>query len=507
MLEVEDYEQIRRAFFVEQKSLRQIERELGHCRRTIKKALASPAPPGYTLKAPRAAPKLGPFKDEADRLLAANDELPRKQRYTARQIFKQLRAAGYTGSLSTVQTYVAQRRKDRRRPAVYLPLEFDPGADAQVDWGEAEAILGGERVTAQLFVARLNYSRRTFVRAYPAQRQEAFLEGHVLAFQHWGGIPERISYDNLTLAVRRVLEGHSREEQRAFVAFRSYYLFASHFCTPGQGHEKGGVESSVGYARRNFLTPPPVAADFEALNAQLLADCLADDGRRVDRQPVTIGEAWTLERPKLRALSEHDFPCCVMRPVTLNPYGQVTFETNRYSVPADRARRQLILKAYPFWVEISDGTACLARHPRCYGREQDIFDPLHYLPLLAQRPGAFEHAKPLRQWRATWPPVYEQLLASLVAQGDKHTEMIREFVRILDLHRLYPAALMEQAITQALAHGCPHWEGVRLCLHQLQSPPDLATPLDLRTRPHLAEVGQQPIELQVYEQLLAEAAP
>jgi transposase len=246
MLQVEDYEQMRQAFFVEGKSLRQIEREFGHCRRTLKKALAAPEPPGSRLKVPRAAPKLGPVQEQIDRLLAENETLPRKRGYTARQIFKRVQAAGYAGSESRIQSYVARWRKDRRRPAIYLPLEFDPGRDAQVDWGEAEAILAGERVTVQLFVARLNYSRRLFVRAYPRQRQEAFLEGHVLAFHHWGGVPERISYDNLTLAVRRVLEGHTREEQRAFVAFRSHYLFASHFCTPGQGHEKGGVESAVG---------------------------------------------------------------------------------------------------------------------------------------------------------------------------------------------------------------------------------------------------------------------
>jgi transposase len=507
MIQVEDYEQVRRAFFIENKSLRQIEQEFGHCRRTIKKALASPEPPGYTLTVPRAAPKLGPFKEQVDRLLDENETLPRKQRYTAHQIYKQLQAAGYTGSESSVQSYVAQRRKDQRRPAIYLPLEFDPGVDAQVDWGEAEAILGGERLTAQLFVARLNYSRRLFVRAYPTQRQEAFFEGHGLAFHHWGGVPERISYDNLTVAVRRVLEGHTREEQKAFVVFRSYYLFASHFCTPGQGHEKGGVESAVGYVRRNFLTPPPQVADFEALNALLLSACLEDDARRVDRQPLTIGEAWALERPKLRPLPRHDYACCVTIPVTLNPYGQVAFETNRYSVPADRARRQLILKAYPFWIEISNGDECLARHPRCYGHKQDIFDPLHYLPLLEERPGAFEHARPMRQWRAVWPPAYEELLARLTAQGDKNGEITREFVRILSLHRDYPAELVEQAITQALAYGCPHLEGVRLCLHHLQSPDPQPAALDLSTRPELAEVGNQPIVLAAYEQLLTEVAP
>jgi len=111
---------------------------------------------------------------------------------------------------------------------------------------------------------RLNYSRRSFVMTFPAQKQEAFFEGHVRAFEHFGGVPHRLSYDNLTRAIKPLVEGRSREEQRAFIAFRSYYLFSSHFCTPGQGHEKGGVEHSVGFSRRNFLVPILVWPPFSA---------------------------------------------------------------------------------------------------------------------------------------------------------------------------------------------------------------------------------------------------
>jgi transposase len=505
MVTVDVYEQIRRAYFIEHKSQRQIERELGHSWRTVKKALQSAEPAAYTTKVARAAPVLGPYKAQMDRLLAENASLPPKQRYTAHKIFEQVRAAGYTGSEAGVHVYVSQRRQAQQRPEIYLPLEFDPGWDAQVDWGEAEVDLAGERVRVQLFVMRLCYSRRLFVRAYPAQKQEAFFEGHVLAFHQFQGIPQRLTYDNLSSAVRRVLEGHTREEQRTFVVFRSHYLFDSRFCTPGQGHEKGGVESSVGYARRNFLVPIPQVTDFAALNDHLLAACTHDLQRQVAGQPVRIEEAWALEQSHLRPLREHDFPCCVTAPVRLTPYGQVVFETNRYSVPTDRAQRQLVLKAYPFRVEISDGTQVLARHPRSDGRQQEIYDPLHYLPLLEQRPGAFEHAKPLRQWRAQWPPVYEQLLATMQAQERYPGEVIPEFVRLLGLHRDYPATLVEQAITQALAHGGAHLEGVRLCLHHLQHP-DLRLPaVDLATRPQLAGVGQQPLDLHRDEQLLGAA--
>jgi hypothetical protein len=397
-------------------------------------------------------------------------------------------------------------RKQEAKREVYLPLEFDPGQDAQVDWGEAEVVLAGERVTAQMFVLRLCYSRKLFVRAYPTQRQEAFFDGHVAAFHYLGGIPRRLTYDNLSTAVLRVLQGRNREEQQAFIAFRSHYLFDSRFCTPGQGHEKGGVESGVGYARRNFLVPLPEVADYDELNALLLAACQADDQRTVDRQPQPIGQMWQAERAQLRPLPAHDFACCVTRPVALNAYSQVEFETNRYSVPVEVAYRQLRLKAYPFRIEILHQDQVVAVHRRSYGDKEDVCDPLHYLPLLEQRPGAFEHAKPLRQWRHQWPPVYEQLLAHLRAHQPEG-EAIPEFVRILGLQREYPVVLMEQAITAALANGGAHLEGIRLRLRQLQQPDTAPAPLDLSARPHLAALGQAPVNLRQYEALLAGGQP
>jgi transposase len=392
MISVKEREAIRRAYFLEDKSIRQIAREFKCSRSTVRKAISSAEPAPYRLKVPRPVPVLGAYKARIDELLAENERLPRKQRYTARRIYQLIKAQGYIGSESTVRGYVAQRRREKKRPQVYIPLEFDPGTDAQVDWGEGTAIIAGQHVTAQLFIMRLCYSRGLFVMAFPTQKQEAFFQGHVQAFHHFRGVPQRITYDNLKAAVRRILEGRNRQEQEAFIVFRSHYLFTSHFCTPGQAHEKGRVEDGVGFARRNFMVPIPKVASFEELNAHLLAACLADDQRRIDRQEVTVGQAWEMEKPYLRPLPEHDLECCVTKPVTLNPYSQVQFETNRYSVPADRARRNLVIKAYPFRIHILYLEEVIASHPRCYDREQDILDPLHYLPLLEQRPGAFDHA-------------------------------------------------------------------------------------------------------------------
>ncbi len=504
MIKVEEKEKIRRAYYLEQKSIRQIAKELNHGRTVVRKALASAEPEKYRLKQPRPAPVLGPYKARIDELLAENEQLPRKQRYHWHTIYKIIQQEGYQGSGSNLRHYLAQQRRAKQRPAVYLPLEFEPGQDGQVDWGEADVILQEQRVTVQLFVMRLCYSRRLFVRAFPHQKQEAFFEGHLLAFDHFGGVPHRLSYDNLKAAVQRVLSGHQRQEQSRFVALRSHYLFESHFCTPGAGHEKGGVEHSIGYVRRNFLVPLPKVSSFEELNAYLLAQCLQDDQRQVEGQTMTIGQAWQQEQPLLRALPADAFDYALSLPVSLTPYSQVVIDTNRYSVPTDQASLALLAKLYPFRVEIfrADQKEPIACHPRCYGHKQDVFDPLHYLPLLVQRPGAFNYTKPIRRWRDQWPASYEQLLSQLQQQWPDGRG-IREFIRVLKLHQHYPAALVEQAVSQALQYQCAHADGVLLCLHQLlQTDPQPAS-LDLSQHPQLQAIGQQPTSLAQYDQLLA----
>ena len=427
--------------------------------------------------------------------------MPRKQRYTTHKIYETIYADGYMGSESHVRGYIGELRRAARRVAVFLPLEFDPGIDAQVDWGEAEAVIASKRVTVQLFVLRLCYSHRTFAMAFPTQRQEAFFWGHVQAFHHIGGVPHRISYDNLTTAVKKVLEGHTRHQQPAFLAFRSHSLFASHFCTVREGHEKGQVEHGVGFARRNFLVPIPEVESFAALNAHLQSEMARDDARTLDRQPRPIRAMWEQEQPQLHALPNREFDCGVAVSVTLSPYSQVIFETNRYSVPVETAQRDLVVKADPFHLDILAQHQLLARHPRCYEREQDILDPLHYLPLLEQRPGAFEHAKPIRAWRAHWPLAYTRLLNRLRDQQSEGRG-VREFVRILQLHQTYPAALLAQAIELALQYGCIDRDGVLLCLHQIQHPDQMRAALALTDSPQLESAGTQPIDLRCYDSLL-----
>lgn len=502
MLTVADQQRIREAYYLEKKSMRVIAREQGHSRNTVKKAVREEKPFRYERQGGYPSPVLGPYKERLQELVEANRQLPRKQRYTTRKMYEIIQAEGYQGAESTVRYYVGQVRKTKRKQRVYLPLDYDPGVDMQMDWGTATVEMADAVTTIKLFVLRWCYSRRLFVAGYPSEKQECFLDGHVRAFHYFGGLPQRIIYDNLKAAVLKILEGRNRQEQANFLAFRHHYVIESRYCNPASGHEKGGVENDVGYVRRNFLAGQPAFETYEELNAYLLEQCRQADERTVYGQPHSVGEAWEEERPHIRSLPAHDFGCCASREARLNKYSQVQFETNRYSVPTDQAYRTVTLRAYPFQVEVIYQDQVLARHVRCYERHQDIIDPLHYLPLLEQRPGAFEHARPMRQLRQTWDRVYDDLLAHLQQQLPG-TRAIREFVRILSLQRSYPAETVTAAVKQALACGSAHLDSVTLCLHQDLCPEVLPCQLDLSNHPTLAEVGHEPLDLAAYDQLLS----
>jgi hypothetical protein len=143
----------------------------------------------------------------------------------------------------------------------------------------------------------------------------------------------------------------------------------------------------------------------------------------------------------------------------------------------------------------------ITEHERCFGREQDILNPLHYLTLLEQRPAAFDHALPVRRWRKQWPAVYEQLLQEL-RQRWPGGKGVREFVAILKLHQIYPPEQMEQAVRQALDWDMAHFNGVQACLEQNFSSEHLAQTLDLSSHPELNQIGNQPLNLGQYDQLL-----
>lgn len=474
MLTVDQIEAIRRAYHLEGKSIRAVARDLRHGRRVVREAIAGTAPPPrrYRLTKRKPRPVLEPVVAIIDGWLEADRSAPRKQRHTAKRIYDRLVVEhGFTGCEGIVRTYVrAWKRAHHPQGECFLPLGYAPGSEAQCDWGEAVVRVAGVEQVAQYFCLRLCYSVKSFVLAFPTARQECFLAGHAAGFAALGGVPERVTYDNLSSAVRTRLQGRNRVEQEQFIAFRGHYLFASHFCLPGQAgaHEKPFAETLVGYARRNCFVPVPEVASWEELNRLLAARCAADDRRTVPGRGRTIGALWAEERARLRPLPPHAYPCCRTLAVRATRQQLVHFERNRYSVPDRYAGERLLLRAYPWHVELSDGQAVVACHGRLYGKDGERLDPLHYLRVLEHKPGGFDLARPIQHWRPTWPPVYEQYLAAL--RQARPADATRQFVRILQLHAQFTADQIAATLEQALASQCWSAEGVELLLRQALAP-------------------------------------
>ncbi len=351
MVTVEKKEEIRREHFLHGKSIRRIARELGCSRSTVKKAIQNSEVPVYRRTAPIRYPVLQPVIPLIDNWLKEDESQPKKQRHTATRIWIRLKEeAGFTGDESTIRRYVHKKRLVV--PEVFIPLAYQPGSDAQVDWGEARVLLNGGEVVVQFFTLRLCYSGACFVIAYPNQKQEAFFDGHQQVFQFLDGVSKRIIYDNLTTAVKKVLAGRNRQEQDSFTAFRSHFLFESIFCQPAKANEKGGVENIIGYVRRNFFVPVPRVGSFTELNHVLHQRCLQNLNRTPAGKQKSIGQLLQEEKENFLALPKYSFDCCRTVPVNADSCSRIQFETNKYSVPTVFAYQTLLCYAYPFHIRV-----------------------------------------------------------------------------------------------------------------------------------------------------------
>src|SRR5271156_2758335 len=477
MYTVELYARVRRAVHVEGRSQREVAREVGLARKTVRKMLEYPAPPGYQRQKPVRRPKLGPWQGAIDAILDEDKNRPRRQRHTAKRIFERLREEHkYTGGYTIVKDYVRQSKIGARE--MFMPLSHAPG-EAQADFGEALVVVAGVECEAHYLAFDLPHSDDCFVVAFPAETTEAFLEGHVRAFAYFGGVPTRILYDNTTLAVARILGDGERLKTRAFSELQSHYLFAEKFGRPAKGNDKGKVEGLVGYARRNFMVPRPRFATWVGFNAHLLAESQKRRERKLRGHQQTIGERFEKDRERLLSLPAAPYEASDKRSTRVTSMSLVRYRTNDYSVPVEWGHREVLVKGFVHEVVICAGSEVIARHPRSYEREDMIFNPLHYLALLEQKTNALDQAAPLVGWKM--PEGFDELRRLMEARLGKKGK--RECVQVLRLLETFRLAEVERAIDDALRMGTISFDAVKhLLLCRIEQRPAW---LDLENYPHL----------------------
>jgi transposase len=494
MFAVEIYAAVRDFVLVQGNSRREAARVFGVSRDTIAKMCAYSAPPGYRRKRPPVRPKLDAFTGIIDAILKADREAPKKQRHTARRIFERLRDEhGFTGGITIVTDYVGDARQ--RTAEKFVPLAHPPG-HAQVDFGEAIGVIGGERRKCHVFFMSLPHSDAFFIKAYPAETTEAFLDGHVSAFAFFGGVPQSILYDNTKLAVAKICSDGKRERTQAFTGLVSHYLYRDRFGRPGKGNDKGKVEGLVKNGRRRFLTPVPMTVSFDELNARLEAACLSDQDRKASNKAQTIGERLLEDLTEFRALPAAPFEPCETKSARVTSTSLVRYRRNDYSVPTTHGLRSVTVKGFVDKVVILSGTEEIARHPRSYERGAFVFDPLHYLALLEQKPGALDQAAPLQGWDL--PEQFDHLRRLLEQRSGNKGK--REFIQVLRLMEVFDQDLVASAVTQAIRLGTLSFDAVKqIAMARIERRPPR---LDLDRYPHLPRATVQMTRASSYAALV-----
>lgn len=502
---MELFEEIRREYEFGVGTIAGVAKKLGMHRRMVREAIGN-ALPKPRKKTQRRRWKMEAAADFVDAILEADRRAPRKQRHTAHRIWERIvrELPDCKIGEQTVRQYVHQRKKalglNVRETCV--PQSYAWGVEAQVDWYEAYAELGGERVKLQVFAMRSMASGAAFHCAYRHATQQAFLEGHEPAFGHFGGVFRKLRYDNLGAAVKKILRGHRREETARFIAFRSHWRFEAEFCTPAQAHEKGGVEGEAGYFRRNHWVPVPAAEDLAGLNRHLMEACRHDEHRTIAGREQTVGASLLVERDYLLPLME-GFDLAQVSFPTVNGFGCVKVLTNAYSVPL-RTGMQVQAKVYAATVELWHEGRCIARHERCYRRRQQILELEHYLDVLHRKPGALAGSKPLEQRRQAglWPPSFDRIWQALMERHGKQSGT-RQMIELLKLAPQHGQAKLQEAIESALQNQCYDAAAVRHLLHSDELRHSRCEAVDVGALERYA----RPLPMmQEYDQLLTGAA-
>jgi transposase len=486
MLTVETIRKIRLAARDGKKSIRQIGRDFNLSRNTVRKVLRSDRTRFEYHRDSIHRPQLGPYVEALTELIRSDQSLPVKQRRTAQGHYEALQAAGYRGGYDSVRRFVkAWRTEHQHTPSdAYIPLIFDPGEAFQFDWSHEKVLLAGAMTEVKVAHIRLCHSRLFLSVAYLRESQEMVFDAHRAAFEFFGGVCRRGLYDNMKTAVFRILRGKERDFNRRFEELASHYLFEPVACTPAAGWEKGQVENQVRTVRRRLFTPRRKVRSLGELNEALRGECL--HWAKTQAHPVlkeqSVWSVFEAERGSLLALPRA-FDGYAKRTVRVSSTSLVSFDRNRYSVACRAAGRTAELRSYADKIIVMHEGACIAEHPRAFQRDQMIFDPWHYLPVLRRKPGALRNGAPFKDWdlpqsiRRTWRRL-------------KHyPDWDRQLVDILACVPIYGLEAVAAACSDALSDGPVSRDVVINCLARTHEEPR-ADPIDVPTHLALKEPPQ-----------------
>jgi transposase len=470
---------VRRSVLVEGMSKREACKKYNLNFRTIRKILEHQEPPGYRKQKPRRKTKIEPFIPIIHQILEADKKVHRKQRHTGRRIFERLcDEHGFQGKITIVRDEI--RRWKRTTAEVFMPLSHPPG-EAQFDFGEAKAIYRGREIKVMFCVMSLPYSDAFFCQAFPRECTETFQEGHVRAFNFFGAVPKRISYDNSKVAVAKIAGRRGEQPTREFLRLQSHHLFERHFCLVRRPNEKGHTEGLIKFARQNFMVPVPQFDDFEEFNRKLEEDCRQDLNRKLRGQKATKAELLEEDRQAMLRLPTDRFEARRIRTCKVNTLSLVRFDRNDYSVPTQNAHRDVVVVGSVDRVRILADSHVIAEHVRDWEAENIHYDPVHYLALLERKPNSLDFGKPFESWNL--PEAFAVLRRRL--EKESGSDGRREFIKILRLLEKYKVKQLASAINRALQINALTVDVVRILLQEGRESPAKLFRLD--GRPHLQD--------------------
>ena len=468
MLVVETIGKIRREHFVKGKTIKEIVRDLGISRNTVRKALRSQETSFAYDRETQPLPKLGAWSEKLDDLLAKNAKKPTRERLTLIRIFEDLHGLGYDGGYDAVRRYARKWRDEQGAltAAAYVPLSFDPGEAYQFDWSHEIVLLDGVTTIVKVAHMRLCHSRMLFVRAYPRETQEMVFDAHARAFSFFKGACTRGIYDNMKTAVETIFVGKERKFNRRFEQMCSHYLVEPVACTPASGWEKGQVENQVGLARERFFTPRLRFKSYDEMNAWLLDQCVtyAKAHPHPEIADKTVWEVFEEERPKLVGVRApfdgfHEVTASVSKTCL------VRFDNNKYSVNASAVGAPVDLHAYADRIVIKQKGRVVAEHARAYGRGATVFNPWHYVPVLVRKPGALRNGAPFKDW--VLPGAIERVRRKLAGSNEGDRQMVKILAAALD----DGLSAVEAACAEALSHGVHSADVILNILARRREPP------------------------------------